>query len=117
MKLFSQYVEWQNYAAVQFAEAEVAEARAEANVKFEEATNMVTNWTNAKDKVTVARAEMAMAPEVNKARQDLLVAYAKRKLTAVVYGNCERCAQLVSRELTRRVGASPVERRNLRWNP
>src|SRR6478736_3505062 len=63
MKLFSQYVEWQNYAAVQFAEAEVAEARAEANVKFEEATNMVTNWTNAKDKVTVARAEMAMAPE------------------------------------------------------
>ena len=93
----------------------MAEAKAEAEVKYVEAINMVTNWSSS-DKVTMARAEMAKAPEVMNARNALMVAYAKRKLTSVVYGNCERCAQLLSRELSRRIGAGPTERRHQRWN-
>src|SRR5262245_62196848 len=37
MTLFSQYTGWMNFAATQLAEAEVTEAKAEAQVKFLEA--------------------------------------------------------------------------------
>jgi hypothetical protein len=116
MIIFTRFTAWQNYSATQLAEAEVVEARAEAHVRFLEAKAMVTNWGK-DDKVTVARAEIMISPEVERARQAMLVAYAHRKMTAVIYNNCERNASLVSRELTRRVGREPVERRNFRWNP
>jgi RNA polymerase-binding transcription factor DksA len=117
MSLFSEFVQWQNYAAYQFAEAEVAEERAEANVKRMEAEHMVLNWGAAKDKVTLSRAQQAVDPAIDRAKQELLVAYANRKLSSVIYGNCERCAQLISRELSRRLGRDPVERRTNRWSP
>jgi hypothetical protein len=37
-------------------------------------------------------------------------------MTQVVLQNCERCAALISRELSRRIGASGVERRQMRWD-
>lgn len=116
MEMFACYVAWQNYAATEFAQSEVEEARAEAHVRYVEARAMVTNWDRT-DKVTVARAELALDPEVAQARQDLLVAYAHRKMTGVVYSNCERASQLVSRELTRRVGREPLDRRGDRFRP
>lgn len=117
MRLFSQYVAWQNYAATQFADAEVDEERAEALVKRMEAEHMVLNWSSAKDKVTLARAQQAVDPKIDEAKKVLLEAYAFRKMTQVVYENCDRCAKLVSRELSRRIGAEPVTRRQGRWNP
>ena len=36
MKLFSDYVAWQNYAATRFSEAEVTETRAEAALRYAE---------------------------------------------------------------------------------
>jgi hypothetical protein len=119
MLLFSQFVQWQNYAATDFAQAEVTEARAEAKVRYVEAQSMVGNWSNAKDKVTLSRAQMALEPDVIEVRNEAMVAYARRKLVAVVYENCERCAQLISRELSRRIGGgtSPTQRRQQRWNP
>lgn len=119
MQLFSEFVQWQNYAATDFAQAEVAEARAEAKTKYVEAQAMVTGWSDAKDKVTLSRAQLALDPSVIEARNDEMVAYARRKLVAVVYENCERCAALISRELSRRIGggSSPTQRRQQRWNP
>lgn len=116
MELFSEYTAWQNYAAVQFAEAEVVEATTEAALRYVEAQAMVRDW-GSKDKVTVAKAEMANEPDVIKARDAVLGAYAKRKLTKVVHDNCERCVALVSRELSRRIGNVGYERRQTRWNP
>lgn len=113
MRMFAGFVAWQNYAATQFAEAEIVEARAEAHVRRLEAQGMLLSSA---EKVTVARAELVNNPEVERARQELLIAYAHRKMTSVIYGNCERSAALISRELTRRVGREPVERRNQRWN-
>lgn len=104
MRLFSRYTAWLNYAATQLAGAEVDEAEAEAAQKYEESSHMVLNWRGAQDKVTIARAEMALAPKVDKARKLAMSAYASRKMTAVVYANCERCVNLISREVTRRVG-------------
>lgn len=117
MILFSQYVQWQNYVASDFAATEVAEERAEALVKRLEAAHMVVNWGAAKDKVTLARAQQAVDPAITQAKDELLDAYSLRKMTQVVYENCERCAFIVSRELSRRIGRDPRERRQNRWNP
>lgn len=119
MELFSQYVQWQNYAAVEFTRAEVAEEEAERNVKRLEAEHMVLNWSAAKDKVTLARAQQAVDPAIDAAKSEQLRTYAHRKMAQVVYENCERCSNLVSRELTRRVGGRQerIRGRHDRWNP
>jgi hypothetical protein len=116
MRLFVEFTGWQNYAATQFAEAEVDEERAEAKVRFLEATGMVRAY-GPKTKVTEVRAEIAVQPDVVKAKSEALAAYAKRKLTKVIYDNCERSVFVVSRELSRRIGAAGSERRISRWTP
>jgi hypothetical protein len=116
MELFSRYTAWQNYAAVEMSNAEVGEATAEANTRFVEAQAMVRGWGE-KDKVTVAKAEMSSDPDVAKARDAALGAYARRKMTQVIYANCERCVFVISRELSRRIGNVGYERRASRWNP
>lgn len=116
MELFVAFTGWQNYAATQFAEAEVEEERADSNVRFLEATGMVKAF-GGKVKVTEVRAEIALDPTVVRAKSEALNAYAKRKMTKVVYDNCERSVFVVSRELSRRIGAAGSERRVTRWTP
>jgi hypothetical protein len=117
MTLFAEMVSWQNYAATKLAEAEVEETKAEANQRYQE--NMVMVAVRPGTKVTETRALMSKIPEVMEARQRFLDAYALRKTTGVVYTNCERVVNLISRELTRRVGgrSERIDGRNNRWNP
>ena len=116
MQLFSEYVQWQNYAATEFAQYEVAEEQAEANVRRIEAEGFVLN-VGGSSKVTETRAAINNTTQMQTARDRVLDAYAKRKMTQVIYTNCERVAALLSRELTRRVGREPIERRAARWQP
>lgn len=117
MEIFSRYVQWQNYSATQLAGADIEEERATRMVKRLEAEHMVLNWSQSKGVVTLSKALMATSDEINKAREEELAAYAHRKLTQVIYENCERTAAMISRELTRRLGREPYERRAGRWNP
>lgn len=116
MELFVQFTAWQNYAAYQFAEAEVDEERMNATVRYTEASLMVKRF-GPSTKVTEIRAEIAVDPVVVVAKDEAFKAYAKRKLTKVIHDNCERCVFVVSRELSRRIGAAGSERRNSRWTP
>jgi len=116
MTLFSEYVSWQNFAATKFSESEIEENRAEAALRYVEASAMVAA-PPAKGSVTAAKAQSAMTQPVQDARDRVLDAYALRKMTQVVYTNCERCVNLISRELTRRVGRDGPERRSNRWTP
>lgn len=115
MELFAQYVAWQNYAATEFAMAEVTEERAEATVKRVSAQELILANPKA-GTVTAAKAGITLSSDWEKAEQERLNAYAARKMTGVVLQNCERCAALVSRELSRRIGGSGIERRQMRWN-
>ena len=118
MQIFLRFVAWQNFAATEFAAAEVEEERWDREVRRLEAQHMVLNWGAAKDKVTLARAQMAMDPEIDKAKNKQLEAYAQRKMRQVVYENCAASAAALSRELTRRLGrGGDVERRATRWAP
>jgi hypothetical protein len=116
MQLFSEYVQWQNFAATEFAMAEVEEEQAEASVRRLTAEGFVLNYGN-RTKVTETRAAIDASPEMTRARDNVLAAYAKRKMTGVMYSNCERTAALLSRELSRRIGSSDVQRRQMRWQP
>jgi hypothetical protein len=116
MQLFSEYVQWQNFAATEFAMAEVEEERAESALRTEEATQLVL--TSPKPGYVQATQAMIKAtPEVQRAKDRALDAYARRKMTGVMRDNCERTAALLSRELSRRIGGADVQRRQMRWQP
>jgi len=121
MELFSVYTAWWNYAATLKADAEIEEARAESRLRFTQATKLVESWSTAtaKDRVTVAKAERDTDPEVERAEQKLLRAKAERKMYTVTYDNCERCSNLISREVTRRTSSRGVslQGRADKWNP
>ena len=83
MQLFSEYVQWQNFAATEFALSEVAEEQAEANVRRIEAEGFVLN-VGGSSKVTETRAAINTTTQMQTARDRVLDAYAKRKMTQVI---------------------------------
>ena len=115
MTMFSEMVSWTNYAATNLAQAEVEETRADADLRYQEAV-VFTKAPNSST-VTTTKAHALLTKPVGEARMRLTNAYAARKLAAVMYNNCDRIVNLISRELTRRVGRESTERRNMRWNP
>jgi hypothetical protein len=116
MTLFSEYTGWLNFAASQQAESEVAEERADREIRRVEAQNLVLSNPKAGE-VMKTKAASFLDPEVQDAYEVQMVAYARRKMTQVVCANCERCVFVVSRELSRRIGNVGYERRQMRWNP
>ena len=78
---------------------------------------MVSGWGGTKDdRVAVAKAQRQADPQVIERKQTVAERYAYRKLVAVLFGNVEREAALVSRELTRRTGSQEARpRRETRW--
>lgn len=114
MILFSEFVQWQNFAASRLGLAEVEERRAEAALKWAEDLIMMGA---VKGEIVKTRHTLSQDTDVAAARERALQAYAVRKTTAVVFDNCERSANLVSRELSRRQSINPTERRSNRWNP
>jgi hypothetical protein len=114
MEAFSEQIAWQNHLAVKVAQADIEEAEAEASLKTQEALVMLNSHD---DKVTQQRLARDADEEVRKARDHLRVAKARRKLLQVMMENRERAANLISRELTRRVGREGPQRRNDRWTP
>jgi hypothetical protein len=116
MEIFNGFVQWENYAATEFATAEVEEERAEADIRRIQAEGFVLG-VGGSDKVTVNRAHIDSSPEMIAARGRALDAYARRKMTGVIFENCERTAAMISRELSRRIGDAGVQRRSMRWGP
>lgn len=114
--MFSEFVQWQNYIATEFAQCEVEEEGADRLVRRIDAESLfLANPEKGTVKKTMAG--IKLDTRVQKAYDDQLAAYAKRKMTQVLFTNCERSAALLSRELSRRIGSSDVQRRQMRWQP
>jgi hypothetical protein len=113
MELYREFVSWGSYAKSELVQAEITEERTATNQKFFEATTLINQWgEGAKgDTVTLAKARRDVDPGVVKATDDYLEARAIRKLTESVFERCERGAQVISRELSRRISMAPNERR------
>ncbi len=118
MELYTHFINWGSYAKHELVQAEIIEERTANQQKFSEATVLIEQWgEGAKgDTVTLAKARRDTDPAVVDAANDYLEARAVRKLTESMFERCERGAQVVSRELSRRISMAPNERRAGRYS-
>lgn len=117
MELYREFIAWGSYAKAELVQAEIIEERSATYQKFAEAKVLINQWgEGAKgDTVTLAKARRDTDPDVVQATDSYLEARAIRKLTESVFERCERSAQVLSRELSRRISMAPQERRQARY--
>jgi hypothetical protein len=114
MQLFTEMTQWASFAAVKLAAAEVDEKYAVADFERQKAINTVAN--KGEKTVTTAKAKAYEDPEFLAAQEEAHRTYALRKMLESLYNATDRKAQVLSRELTRRVGREPREQRSARWS-
>lgn len=107
------YTNWASYAGGQLSIAAVNEREAEGHLTMAQARAAVAARTE--KSVAAQKARAADDPEVQRAAGALTLAYAVRKTLEAVYADLEAKGRVVSRDLTRRVGAKDVEARTSRW--
>lgn len=112
MITFREFVEWENFLASEVGRLEFEEAVAEnaQAVAFATASAMSGHKT-----VGLAKQAANANPQVAQTMLTFEMAKAKRKAYTIQRDSVARASNLISRELTRRVGRDPVERRNSRW--
>jgi len=118
MELYAAFMAWVSYAKADMVLAEVSEERESNNCRLVEAKVLIEQWgADAKgDRVTIAKARRDIDPRVTSQQQKHLEARAYRKLVESVYDRCERSAQLLSRELSRRISITPKDNRLQRFS-
>ena len=119
MGLYNEFMAWVSYAKADYVQAEIAEDRTAHNLKITEARTMIDQWSEKTkgDTVTLAKARRDIDPDVVAMQEAHLQARAYRKLVESVFERCERGAQVLSRELSRRIGLAPKERRQAQYLP
>jgi hypothetical protein len=117
MELYTQFMSWGSYAKSELVMTEIAEERAANDLKLMEARTLIGQWGDGAkgDTVTLAKARRDVDTEVVSTQDIYLEARAFRKLTESVFERCERGAQVISRELSRRISLAPQERRQGRY--
>lgn len=114
MVLYSELTAYADFVAVQVSCAQIDERALEKSLSALENRKMLRSEGKSENRVTFARAQVAVDPEVVDLKQRLEEAYAYRKLIEAMAANIERDTALVSRELTRRT--STANRRSTRWS-
>jgi len=114
MNLYAEFSAWAGYAAVKVAEAEAMEEDVEGDLKVAEARFIINETEGGEEKVTVARSRRDSDPQIVRLRKELRRRRAVRKLLTTYFGNFERSAAVLSRELTRRTGLGVHEGRSSR---
>lgn len=102
--LFTQLTAWSNFVAGQLAAAQVDEYVLNKKKDSLEA-KLFLDKDNSKvkgERVTLIKAQVAADPKVMDLEDQIMHAYAYRKMVEVVSNNFERDVALVSREITRR---------------
>jgi L-lactate utilization protein LutC len=112
MSLYSEFVAWTNYAHAELVLAELEEEESQTNLSFLEQTKLAElGGTAAKgERVTALKAKRDADTEVSDARIEHFNKRAYRKLVQTVFDRCERSANLMSRELSRRISMNPRDR-------
>jgi len=112
MTLMSRFTQWVNYLDSELALAEIHERGCQRVLDIIEAEGLIRYWGTATgETVTITKAKREADPAVMEAKDELQVAYAKRKLVAALHRDAERGAAFLSRELTRRLESAPQQRR------
>ena len=116
MSQYSTMVSWVNYAKSELVQAEIIEENALSALKHTEAMALLEQWEadSKGDTVTMAKARRDVDPTVREHHARHHEARSYRKLVDTVFDRGERNAMVLSRELSRRISMTPVERR-LQW--
>lgn len=119
MNLYAEFMGWVSYTHAELIKAEIDEDRKAHFLKVTEAKAIIDQTVEKVkgDTVTLAKARRDIDEHVLDAQDDYLESRAYRKLTETVFERCERGAQVLSRELSRRIGLAPKEYKNARYNP
>jgi hypothetical protein len=99
---------WQNFFSTQMVEVEGEEEAVEEKLRVAEARIMISSM---EPTVTRAKALRDVDPKIVQMREKLRELKVRRKALSIAVQNRDRCAAVLSRELTRRVGREPVQRR------
>lgn len=114
MVLYSELTAYADFISVQVSCSQVDERVLEKRLSATESHKMLQSGGKSENRVTFARAQVAIDPEVVAMKTRLEEVHAYRKLIESMASNIERDSALVSRELTRRT--STVNRRSNRWS-
>lgn len=117
MDLYSEYMSWVSYLKGQVVQAEIEEDRNSNLCRVLEARVLIEQWgADAKgDRVTIAKARRDTDPRVLEQQEKYQTSRAYRKLVETLFESCERGAQLLSRELSRRIGLHNKDQRTSRF--
>jgi hypothetical protein len=117
MDVYTQFMSWVSYAKGQLVKAEIDEDREANKCRVTEARVLIEQWgADAKgDRVTIAKARRDVDDRVISQQDTYQTARAYRKLIEALFESCERGAQLLSRELSRRIGLHSKEQRTSRF--
>jgi hypothetical protein len=119
MSLYAEFMAWNIYAKSELVLAEIAQERADHDLTVIESRCLISQWNadDKNDRVTIAKAKRDVNPSVMSAREAHLSARAYRKLVEAVFERCDKSAQVLSRELTRRIGLAPRESKLWKYTP
>lgn len=118
MELMARFSRYQDYVQGQLAQAEIDESSAESILEVAKARFLSATWTGAtSERIAIAKAEATLDEDVREADEALAGCKAKRKMLGVLYDSTTRSHMVLSRELTRRVGREPTDRRGDRFRP
>lgn len=117
MELYTDFMAWLIYAKAQLVQAEISEERERNILEYLQSSILIEQWGNKTngDLVTVAKAKRDIDPKIQDQSEIYTQKRAYRKLVETVFDRCERGAQVVSRELSRRIGMSGKELRQHRY--
>ena len=111
MEVYTAFMSWLSYAKSELVASEIEEERCANDCRLTEAKTLIKQWGNEKgDTVTLAKARRDVDELVIAAQEAHFYSRAYRKLVDSVFDRCERGAQVLSRELSRRIGLGPKER-------
>lgn len=119
MELYTMFMSWLSYAKTQLTLAEIDEERTRNELEYLQSSILIEQWDNKTkgDLVTVAKAKRDVDPRIVSQIEAYTSKRAYRKLVDTIFDRCERGAQVVSRELSRRISMAPQERRQNRFAP
>lgn len=116
MRLMVKFTRYEDHVAGLLAKAEIDEQALEAELDVAKARYIVATWTDpSTDRVQIKKAEALVDPDVQKLSERHLQAKARRKMYGVLVNTMSSGSGVCSRELTRRTGGRPDQKRASRF--
>lgn len=117
METYAKFMAWVSYSKAEMVKAEIDEDKESNLCRVLEARVLIEQWgADAKgDRVTIAKARRDVDARVIMQQEKYQNSRAYRKLVETMYESCERGAQLLSRELSRRIGMHNKDQRTSRF--